>query len=104
LRRGRRLCETQNGHSSDELIKKLEAAKQSIYGNPRLAPLLDCLNQMGNVTFLRKLRGASQSSKDASTIKDIYSEYFTSVDLALSKVGEALSKIASDFHSHGKPQ
>ncbi len=104
LRRGRRLCEIQNGHSSDELIKKLEAVKQSIYGNPRLAPLLDCLNQMGNVTFLRKLRDSSRSSEDASTIKDIYSEYFTSVDLALSKAGEALAKIASDIHSRGKRQ
>jgi hypothetical protein len=105
LNQGNRLCETRNGYSSNELIKKLESIKESIYGNSRLAPLLDCLNQMGNITFLRRLRGASKVSNItalAPAMQAIYSEYFTSVSHALSKVSDTLDRIAADIHSSGK--
>jgi hypothetical protein len=95
---GFRLCEEKSAHSPQELLKRLEAAKQSIYFNPHLSPLLDCFNQMGNVTFLRKRNGIARQAKDpglAGIIKDAYLEYFTSVRKALEIIDKALIQIQS---------
>jgi hypothetical protein len=100
LNLGFRLCDTDNGYSPLELLKRLEATKESIYYNPRLAPLLDCLNQMGNVTFLRKRQVLLQQQRSPNLLFDIqsaYSEYFVSVREALGKITNALLQIRANL-------
>lgn len=100
---GFRLCKMNSGHSPKELMKRLETTKESIYFNPHLAPVLDSLNQMGNVTFLRKRHQIYLKSQSATSIEDVrgtYSEYFSSVRDALSRIGTALSKIETKFNAH----
>jgi hypothetical protein len=90
LATGLKLCKRDGTAPRD-----LEIIKESIYKNPHLAPLLDSLNQMGNVTFLRN-RHAHSSSKDKHLIpeiKNIYSEYFSSVLEALNIIKSALVQI-----------
>ena len=99
---GFRLCKMNSGHSPKELMKRLEAAKESIYYNPHLAPVLDSLNQMGNFTFLRKRHQIYRKSQNSTLIEDVrdtYSEYFSSVRDALSKISTALSKIETKFNA-----
>ncbi len=107
LATGFQLCEVQNAYSAQELMKRLEAAKQSIYFNPHMAPLVDCFNQMGNFTFLRKRNGLAKQLRDPDLpriAKDIYSEYFTSVHKALETLNKALSRIQADLNMEsGRP-
>jgi hypothetical protein len=101
LNRGSRLCEMNAGYSAQELMKRLEATKDSIYYHPHLAPLIDSLNQMGNFNFLRRrnaLSRSSQSTRDLTNdIKSTYTEYFGSVGEALARAGDALSRIEANF-------
>jgi hypothetical protein len=100
LNLGNRLCEMNGGNSSEELMKRLEDTKQSIYGNPHLAPLLDCLNQMGNFNFLRKQHAIARQLKGTTMqdeIKKVYAEYFSSVHEAAVKIGKALGRIETDL-------
>ncbi len=100
LRLGFLLCEMQPESKPEELIKRLEATKGSIYCNPHLAPLLDNLNQMGNIAFLRKryaLLAQPPNSKLFGEIKIAYSEYFSSVREALGKISAALSQIQANL-------
>ncbi len=102
---GLRLCEMNGVSSLQEFLKRLEATKESIYFNPRLAPLLDCLNQMGNVAFLRRQRVISRQPQDMSLLPDVrnaYSDYFVSVREASAKISKAISRIEADFH-HSYP-
>ncbi|MBN1571504.1 MAG: motility associated factor glycosyltransferase family protein [Acidobacteria bacterium] len=106
LELGFRLCRMRSGYSPQELMKRLESAKESIYYNPHLAPVLDSLNQMGNFTFLRKRNQISRNSPDADLLENIgstYSEYFSSVREALSKINKALSQIELKFKSRIEP-
>jgi hypothetical protein len=105
---GLNLCKSGMRYSPEELRKRLEATKESIYYSPRIASLLDCFNQMGNVAFLRKRSALSRHSADSSLlpeIKSIYAEYFSSVGEALNKIRRALAIIGekldlkSDFRS-----
>jgi hypothetical protein len=101
LNRGSQLCKMDAGYSAQELMKRLEATKDAIYYHPHLAPLIDSLNQMGNFNFLRRRNGLSrnlQSTRDmANDIKSTYTEYFCSVNDALARVGDALSRIEANF-------
>jgi hypothetical protein len=102
LQRGFQLCQMSAGFSPQALAKKLEAAKESIYLNRHLAPLLDSLNQMGNFTFLRKRHLVTQKSPDPSLLEDVkntYLEYFDSVRNVMLKIGQALSQIEKNFSS-----
>jgi hypothetical protein len=97
---GFRLCEMKPSPSPQELIKRLETTKGSIYFNPHLAPLLDSFNQMGNVTFLRKRQALSKQTQHPdllSEIKNAYSEYFASVREALEKISKALSQVEANL-------
>lgn len=94
------LCQSNGGGPAQNLLKRLEATKDSIYYNPRLAPLLDCLNQMGNVTFLRKRNNLTSQKPQrhfVSDIKDIYLAYFMSIRQVLAKIDDAIGQIESNF-------
>jgi hypothetical protein len=100
LRLGFQICKGKSDRSPEDLMKRLEATKNSIYFNPHIAPLLDCLNQMGNVTFLRRRHGLTRQGLMANLLPEIeetYFEYFVSVQTALGKIQEALSKIETDL-------
>ncbi len=102
LKKGQRLCETDNSCPIPERISRLEAAKESIYLAPHLAPLLDCFNQMGNVAFLRKRNTAMQRAADSKYFPDllaVYSEYFATVNDALCKIDKALGRIAANLNN-----
>jgi hypothetical protein len=106
LKLGSQICAAGEVYSQQDLIKRLETTKESIYYNPHLAPLLDCLNQMGNVTFLRRQRNISRQPPGthlSPEIIGIYSEYFSSVREALAKVEKALSKIGSELSQQTGP-
>jgi hypothetical protein len=97
---GSRICEMNGDMSSEDLVKRLEDAKQSIYYNPQLAPLLDCFNQMGNYTFLRKRHAISRKPMQAelkAEIESTYLEYFVSVRKASAKIDRALRHIEAEL-------
>jgi hypothetical protein len=96
LKLGLQLCDGRAAYSPEDLTKRLEATKDSIYYNPHLAPLVDCLNQMGNFTFLRRRRTLSHPGATVNLLPEIkatYSEYFISVQQASDKIKKALSQI-----------
>jgi hypothetical protein len=100
LTHGFRLCSSKTKLTAQDLSRKLEDAKDTIYCNKHIAPLLDCLNQMGNVTFLRKRKEWNRQSNDEAAIqelKNIYAEYFTSVRHALNEVEKSLKKIKKNL-------
>jgi hypothetical protein len=100
LKRGFQLCEGHSYHLPEALTKRLEDTKDSIYYNPHLAPLVDCLNQMGNFNFLRRRRafsGTGATSDLVLEIKEAYLEYFVSVQQALDKIRKALSQIEANL-------
>ena len=99
LRLGFELCRESNACSPPDLIRRLESAKESIYSHPHLAPLIDSFNQMGNIDFLRKWRTLSQQQLNylIPDIKNVFSEYFSSVTRALCKISKALSRIESEL-------
>jgi hypothetical protein len=101
LRKGLRICESNGVHSPDELMNQLEAVKESIYLAPHLAPLMDCLNQMGNFNFLRRRNVVVRQRPDSQLLPEIrttYAEYFTSVRAALSKIDKALLQITANLN------
>jgi hypothetical protein len=75
--------------------KDLERVKESIYGLTKLAPLLDCFNQMGIVRFLRRCASLTSphAKPDVMELKDTYLEYFRSMDLASGIIREGLSSL-----------
>lgn len=92
-----RLCRSRESGSPQELIRRLDTLKESIYYNVHLAPLLDCFNQIGNFTFLRKQSELAEDLSAADRLpafRNIYTEYFNSVREALAKIGKALHQIA----------
>jgi hypothetical protein len=104
LSRGLEFCNSGNGYSAQDLMKRLESVKGSIYFNPHLAPLIDSFNQMGNVDFLRKRHALLQkplSNASVSVIQSLYSDYFRSVGEAFAKIRHGLSKIESELKKSG---
>jgi hypothetical protein len=94
---GLRLCrETNADASSRKLQLRLERAKQSVYSLIKLAPLLDCVNQIGNINFLRRQSAlASQPHPEGrfGEIRDVYLEYFQSLSNASHSIADGLSQI-----------
>jgi hypothetical protein len=102
LKHGMDLCQVHSGYSAQALIKRLESTKESIYFQPHLSPLIDCFNQMGNVTFLRKRNSILKQDRNAQfliDIKNAYSEYFSSVREALTLIEKGLYQIEAQFKS-----
>jgi hypothetical protein len=100
LNLGSRICEMNGDMSSEALMKRLEDTKQSIYYNPHLAPLLDCFNQMGNCTFMRKRHTISHKPMNTDLkdeIKSTYMEFFTSVREASARIDKALHHIEAEL-------
>ena len=61
---------------------------------PRLAPLLEKFNQLGNVSFLRRRSAlASQPRITACEIQDLYHDYFRSVAKASEPITQALIQL-----------
>jgi hypothetical protein len=101
LRKGLSLCESNGIHSPGELMNQLEGAKESIYIASHLAPLMDCLNQMGNFSFLRRRNAIVREGLNSQLLPELcatYSEYFSSVRAALSKIDIALLQITANLN------
>ena len=97
LERGFALCrEADSGSPAPEWSVRLDRARQSVYQLTNLAPLLDCFNQMGNVSFLRQHRAlvSKPGSKPAPReLSAIYFELFQSLANAAKILAEALSRL-----------
>ncbi len=96
VRQGQGICRQNDAQGSIGAVKRLEAVKAGIYANARVAGIVDAFNQMGNVTFLRKMNSVKMSSIDAASIPEIikvYSEYLDSVMQATDKISSALGRI-----------
>jgi hypothetical protein len=57
-----------------------------------MARILDCFNQIGNVTFLRK-RAGLEREPTGSSIRSVYREYFETVRQAQNEIRPALDEI-----------
>ncbi len=97
LERGFALCrEADSGSPAPEWSVRLDRARQSVYQLTNLAPLLDCFNQMGNVSFLRQHRAlvSKPGSRPApQELRAIYFELFQSLANAAKILAEALSRL-----------
>lgn len=103
LAAGFRLCRPGVKYPAVELLKRLEDIKERIYFNSRMAPLIDSLNQMGNITFLRRrtaLDGKSPGRDSIPEIRSIYGDYFETVRRALETSAAALKRIRGNLHPH----
>jgi hypothetical protein len=79
-----------------QLSERLEGLKKSVLSLPRLAPLLEKFNQLGNVSFLRRRSVlASQSRVTACEIRDLYHDYFRSIAKASGPITQALTQLKS---------
>lgn len=97
LEKGLRLdCPESARMPSQDLIRRCERVKNEVRALKRLAPVLDCFNQMGNVAFLRARAAQSGRPVSSREILDVYLEYFRSVKRAAQPVEEALSRLLPD--------
>jgi len=86
--------DSQSLHSAARLSERLEGLKKSVLSLPRLAPLLEKFNQLGNVLFLRRRSAlASQPRITACEIQDLYHDYFRSVAKASEPITRALIQL-----------
>jgi hypothetical protein len=95
LKAGLRLCKPNGRESPQGIIRRLDGLRESIHYNVHVAPIVDCFNQIGNFTFLRKkseLEGLNSADLLPAMLQ-IYSEYFISVREALMKISKALRQI-----------
>ena len=93
LERGIQSCLQASPTAGPSLMLMLDNIKESIYlSAPRIAKILDCFNQMGNVTFLRNRAGLGRDSSDQK-IRSLYREYFETVRQALNEITPALDEI-----------
>jgi len=89
-------CECSSGTNSGEMCSQLRAIKDSIILNTRIVHLLDCFNQVGNLTFLRRSAALNLeriSSGLSPAFQAIYSDYFRSIESALSRIRPAIEQI-----------
>ncbi|HYK88172.1 MAG TPA: 6-hydroxymethylpterin diphosphokinase MptE-like protein [Acidobacteriota bacterium] len=97
LKRGLGMCDDITRTDAGDIFRRLEVVKADIYSNIHIAPIVDCFNQMGNVTFLRnqaaltKLPGKAAS---AEAVRSVYREYFETVQKCLQKIDTALLEIS----------
>jgi len=90
------LCRNVHHVPTPELWARLENVKEKLYSLGKLTPLLDNLNQMGNVTFLRRrasLAARPTTAVQSDTIREIYLEYLQSVSAAYETATAALSRL-----------
>jgi hypothetical protein len=96
LSRGLELCRQELALPPQDLRKQLAGVKDTIYEARKVAPLLDALNQLGNVAFLRGMASLPAGGVDASSmpvLRSVYSEFCTSMVQALDTVDTALDDI-----------
>ena len=75
---------------------RLDKMQKSIYVHRHLAPLIDSFNQIGNTVFQQRMHVLSkQRPRDdlPAAVQATYADYFESVDSAMEKIGNALSRI-----------
>lgn len=97
LQRGLEICGSSDQTDMKEVLQQLEKIKADIYTNSRVAPLVDCFNQMGNFTFLRRQAGLARRPRGeslANEIRTIYREYFETVRESLQRIDKALLQIS----------
>jgi len=93
---GRNLCSSPVSTDLRGIRQQLGAIKDRIYANAHLSGIIDTFNQMGNVSFLRKMAAIEKSAAGASSageIQKVYAEYLDSVAQALDKIDAALLRI-----------
>ena len=97
LERGFALCRAaDSGSPPAGWGARLDRTRRSVYQLTNLAPLLDCFNQMGNVSFLRRHRalvsrpGSQPAPQDLRTL---YSELFRSLADSSKILAAALSRL-----------
>jgi len=96
IKRGLGLCERGFPGLRAELLRTLDAHRESLFTQPHVSPLLDALNQMGNVDFLRGRRHLTSSTVGSDTetrIRALYRTYFESIGAALDMISACLSKL-----------
>jgi len=97
IERGLELCSPANRHvPAQQLSARCEQVKHSVHSLTVLSPMLDCFNQMGNITFLRRLAGQSGEKVPALEILDTYRKYFQSILQASKPIAEGLSRLKLD--------
>jgi hypothetical protein len=95
-------CDRLRHEAAEEVVAILEQFKERIYAARHAAPILDCFNQLGNITFLRRraalarCAGAPGYAVEAETM---YRSYFDSVRQALAGIQSALTQIQSVIDS-----
>lgn len=97
LQRGLEICGASGQNDSREVLQQLEKIKAAIHANPHVTPIVDCFNQMGNVTFLRRQAGLARRPRRellANEIRATYREYFETVQQSLQKIEKALLQIS----------
>ena len=97
LERGFALCrEAESGSPAPEWSVRLDRARQSVYQLTHLAPLLDCFNQMGNVSFLRQHKAVAprpDSRPAPGELSALYHAWFQSLANAAKILVEALARL-----------
>ena len=75
--------------------KRLDKIQNLIRGNKRLMPLVDSFNQIGNTIFQQRAHLMSKQPPDdpPSAIQTTYADYFASVETAVKKIDDALTRI-----------
>jgi hypothetical protein len=94
IERGLELCSPAHRHvPAQQLSARCEQVKHSVHSLAALSPILDCFNQMGNITFLRRLACQAAKTVPVQEIQDTYREYFQSIRQASQPIAEALSRL-----------
>jgi hypothetical protein len=94
---GLTLCRSPHPIPAPELLARLEHVREELYSLKKLVPLLDNLNQMGNITFVRRqaaLTAQPTTPIGAETIREIYLEYLQSFSTAYETAATALSRLS----------
>ena len=107
LELGLRQCRATPGKPQSHVLKDLDSFKESIYRHRTVAPLLDCMNQSGNIHFLRgrpSLKATPHGGVDPSEeISRLYREYFESVGGALNKLQAILERLDTGSQPSDRP-
>ncbi len=97
LQRGLGICNDRSIADPHYLYRQLEKIKEDVYANARIAPLVDCFNQLGNVNFLRRQAALTSHPLEETSVegvRTIYREYFEAVQLSLQAIDNALLQIS----------
>ncbi len=97
LQKGLEICNDLSRTDPRSIFQQLERVKQDLYSHTHIAPIVDSLNQMGNVTFLRKQAALARQPIEEGTaeqIRVVYGEYFGSIQESLQAIDKALLEIS----------